>query len=70
MQIQPLTNEQPSTTPAQVEAIQENMERLEQLIAQVLARTGMSEDEFADLFDLSKPFPFDAADRGGQHIGL
>lgn len=36
------------------------VERLHQAVQQALAETGMTEDEFADLFDLSKPFPYDA----------
>lgn len=33
------------------------LERLEQTIQSVLAQSGMSRDELADLFDLSKPLP-------------
>lgn len=37
----------------------EAMDRLQATIAQVLAETGMTEDELADLFDLTRPFPYD-----------
>jgi hypothetical protein len=42
------------------EELNRKLNRLEQLVKQALAETGMTEDEFADLFDLSKPFPYDA----------
>src|SRR4051812_12273604 len=34
-------------------------DRLRQTLEDIYARTGMTEDEFADLFDLTKPFPYD-----------
>lgn len=42
------------------EEVKRAVERLHQAVQQALAETGMTEDEFADLFDLSKPFPYDA----------
>ena len=44
------------------EEVKRAVERLHQAAQQALAETGMTEDEFADLFDLSKPFPYDDAD--------
>lgn len=44
------------------EELERKLDRLGQLVNQALAETGMTEDEFADLFDLSKPFPYDDAD--------
>lgn len=35
----------------------EAVERLEQTVRRVLDETGLTEDELADLFDLSKPLP-------------
>ncbi|MEP0754899.1 hypothetical protein [Coleofasciculus sp. FACHB-T130] len=29
-------------------------------INRILAETGMTKDEFADIFDTSKPFPYDS----------
>ena len=29
------------------------------VLEEIYARTGMTEDEFADLFDTNKPFPYD-----------
>ena len=34
-------------------------EELSQLLQRVYAETGLTEDEFADLLDPSKPFPYD-----------
>ena len=42
------------------EELERTSDRLHQAVQQALAETGMTEDEFADLFDLSKPFPYDA----------
>lgn len=42
------------------EELNRKLDRLEQLVKQALAETGMTEDEFADLFDLSKQFPYDS----------
>ena len=39
------------------ESAQEAAERLGEAVQQVLDRTGMTEDELADLFDLNKPVP-------------
>jgi hypothetical protein len=33
------------------------LDRLEQTVNQILAETGMTEDELADIFDVSKPLP-------------
>jgi hypothetical protein len=38
------------------------IEHLEREIDRVLAQTGMTEDELADLFDLTKPFSYDVTD--------
>ncbi len=35
------------------------VKQLELAVDLALAETGMTEDELADLFDLSKPFPYD-----------
>lgn len=43
------------------EELERDLERLDQLVKQIRAKNGMTEDEFADLFDLSKPFPYDDA---------
>jgi hypothetical protein len=37
----------------------ESYERLKETIRRIRERNGMTEDEFADLFDLTKPFPYD-----------
>jgi hypothetical protein len=34
-------------------------ERLRSVLQKIYAETGMTEDEFADLFDTTKPFPYD-----------
>ena len=39
--------------------LKQTVDRLETLLKQILAKNGMTEDEFADLFDTSKPFPYD-----------
>jgi hypothetical protein len=39
------------------ESFQEALAQLEQTVQQVLARTGMTEDELARLFDLNQPLP-------------
>ena len=33
--------------------------RLQGVLQEIYAETGMTEDEFADLFDTKKPFPYD-----------
>jgi antitoxin (DNA-binding transcriptional repressor) of toxin-antitoxin stability system len=38
-------------------SFQEALARLEQTVRQVLAETGMNEDELARLFDLNEPLP-------------
>jgi hypothetical protein len=43
-------------------ALEEALERLETAIERVLEQTGMTEDELADLFDLSKPLPMNEPD--------
>jgi hypothetical protein len=35
----------------------EAFERFRRTVEEIRQETGMSEDEFADIFDLSKPFP-------------
>jgi hypothetical protein len=35
------------------------IERLQGTLQAIYARTGMTEDEFIDLLDPSKPFPYD-----------
>ena len=35
------------------------IERLQRTLQQIYAETGLTEDEFADLLDPSKPFPYD-----------
>ena len=37
----------------------EHFERLRGVLQEIYAETGMTEDEFADLFDTTKPFPYD-----------
>lgn len=37
----------------------EAVEELDRLLKQIYAETGMTEDEFADLLDPGKPFPYD-----------
>lgn len=46
---------------------QEAMDRLQATIARVLEETGMTEDELADLFDLTKPFPYDVEGVAADH---
>ena len=36
-------------------SLRESLDRLEKTVQNILARTGLTEDEFADLFDLNKP---------------
>jgi hypothetical protein len=36
-----------------------HFERLQATLQEIYAETGMTEDEFADLFDTKKPFPYD-----------
>ncbi len=57
----PLTNglmgiRRPTATP---EERRQAVERLREALARVYAETGLTEDEFADLMDPSKPFPYD-----------
>lgn len=42
------------------EELNRKLDRLGELVSKALAETGMTEDEFADLFDTSKPFPYDS----------
>jgi hypothetical protein len=42
------------------EELNRKLDRLGELVNKALAETGMTEDEFADLFDTSKPFPYDS----------
>jgi hypothetical protein len=35
------------------------LERLQRVLQEVYAETGMTEDELADYFDMTKPFPYD-----------
>ncbi len=39
--------------------LKRDIKRLEEAVQRALAETGMTEEEFADLFDLSKLFPYD-----------
>lgn len=41
------------------EKLKQTVAKLEKVLGEVLARNGMTEDEFADLFDMNKPFPYD-----------
>ncbi len=43
------------------EQLKRDIKHLEEAVQRALAETGMTEDEFADLFDLSKPFPYEDA---------
>ncbi len=45
------------TRPSKKESLAQALERLEETVQHVLERTGMSEDELADLFDLKQPLP-------------
>ncbi len=45
------------TRPSKKESLTQALERLEEAVQHVLERTGMSEDELSDLFDLKKPLP-------------
>ena len=42
------------------EEAKRSMQQLEEAVQRILADTGMTEDELADLFDLTKPFPYDS----------
>jgi hypothetical protein len=42
------------------EELQQAIERLERVVQRALEESGMTEDELADLFDVSKPFPYDS----------
>lgn len=42
------------------EEVERAVKQLSETVQRVLAETGMTEDELADLFDTSKPFPYDA----------
>lgn len=39
------------------EKVRQALDRLGATVDRILAETGMTEDELADLFDLSKPLP-------------
>ncbi|MFB2881301.1 hypothetical protein [Floridanema aerugineum] len=41
------------------EEVERAVKQLSETVQRVLAETGMTEDELADLFDTSKPFPYD-----------
>ncbi|MCL1464233.1 hypothetical protein [Argonema galeatum] len=41
------------------EEVDRAVKQLSETVQQILAETGMTEDELADLFDTSKPFPYD-----------
>ena len=41
------------------EEVERAVKQLRETVDRVLAETGMTEDELADLFDTSKPFPYD-----------
>jgi hypothetical protein len=57
----PVNLRRPTATP---EERREAMERLRDVLARVYDETGLTEDEFADLMDPSKPFPYDDPARG------
>jgi hypothetical protein len=42
------------------EEVERAVKQLSHTVERILAETGMTEDELADLFDTSKPFPYDA----------
>jgi hypothetical protein len=42
------------------EEVEDAVKQLRQTVDRILATTGMTEDELADLFDTSKPFPYDS----------
>lgn len=44
------------------ESLEEALERLENTVRQVLADTGLSEDELSSLFDLNQPLPEPSSD--------
>ncbi len=44
------------------ERTKQALEQLERAVQRALDETGMTEDELADLFDVSKPFPYDTDD--------
>ncbi len=39
--------------------LRETFRKLDEVLQRIYERTGMTEDEFADLFDTKKPFPYD-----------
>ncbi|MCL1475528.1 hypothetical protein [Argonema antarcticum] len=41
------------------EEVDRAVKQLSETVQRILAETGMTEDELADLFDPSKPFPYD-----------
>jgi hypothetical protein len=55
----PVTMERrdPDAEAARRQRLQESIATLEETIKEVLDRTGMTEDELADLFDPNKPLP-------------
>jgi len=53
------------TRPSKKESLTQALERLEETVQHVLERTGMSEDELSDLFDLKKPLP-EQSDQNGE----
>jgi hypothetical protein len=51
-----LSTEQRQKNKAELRA---HFEHLRGVLQEIYAETGMTEDEFADLFDTKKPFPYD-----------
>lgn len=46
--------------------VKQAVKRLQEVMDKALAETGMTEDEFVDLFDLSKPLPNDDDDHASR----
>ena len=44
---------------ANEDEVREALHRLGETVERILAETGMTEDEFANLFDFNRPFPYD-----------
>ena len=43
--------------------LREAFGQLDEILQRIYERTGMTEDEFADLFDTKRPFPYDLEPR-------
>ena len=46
------------------EKLKQTVARLEKVLGEILANNGMTEDEFADLFDMNKSFPYKSPTNG------